>query len=133
MVFDTLELRGPLLIEDLMEDAQWELLEPIGASWTAQNGWRRNIIVPAGFRTDLASVPRVFRSIIPQLGRQNLPAVLHDYLYVTHTFGSRARCDELFLKALAWAGVGWVKRNAMYAAVRVGGWAPWNKYGRIET
>jgi hypothetical protein len=28
------------------------------------------------------------------------------------------------------AGIGWIKRTAIYAAVRAGGWAVWRKHTR---
>ena len=131
MGFNQLELHGPLRIEDLMDGKQWKLLSPVAASWVDDFGKRHYLMAPTDFKTDLASVPPMFRSIIAQLGRQNLAAVLHDYCYVKHMFDSRALCDELFLEGMVWADVGWAKRNAMYAAVRAGGWKPYNKYGRV--
>ncbi len=130
MAFNQLTLHGPLRIEDLEDGVGWELLSTIAVSWVTDAGVRRSVIAPKGFHTDLSSVPRVFLSLVPRLGRQNLASVLHDYCYVNHMFNSRALCDELFLEGMVWAGVGWAKRNAMYAAVRAGGWKPYNKYGR---
>ena len=114
-----------------MDGKEWKLLSPIAASWVTDAGQRRSLIVPKDTLTDLASVPRVFRSLIPQLGRQNLAAVVHDYCYATHMFDDRALCDLLLLEGMVWADVGWAKRNAIYSAVRVGGWKPYNAYGRI--
>src|SRR5258708_33483224 len=39
------------------------------------------ITVPVGFVTDLASVPRVFWSLLPPAARYSYPAIIHDYLY----------------------------------------------------
>lgn len=38
--------------------------------------------VPAGFRTDFASVPRVVQWLIPSYGRYTLAAIVHDWLCV---------------------------------------------------
>ena len=38
------------------------------------------ITVPKGFRSDLASVPRIFWPIIPRHGRYTIAAIVHDYL-----------------------------------------------------
>lgn len=128
MTFNWLWLHGPLRIEDLMDGKEWELLTPIAASWVEDDGARKSIIVPAGFKTDLSSVPRMFRSIVPQLGKYNLPSVIHDYCYATHMFDSRLKCDDLFLEGMTRVGTNWARRNAMYSAVRLGGWVPYNKH-----
>jgi hypothetical protein len=41
-------------------------------------GW---VIVPAGFKSDLASTPSWLWSIYPPFGRYTYAAVVHDYLY----------------------------------------------------
>lgn len=35
--------------------------------------------IPKGFKTDLASVPRIFWSVFPPFGRYAEPAVIHDW------------------------------------------------------
>jgi hypothetical protein len=37
------------------------------------------VIVPKGFVTDFASIPRPFWSIVPTWGKYGPPAVVHDY------------------------------------------------------
>ncbi len=88
--------------------------------------------VPAGFPTDFASVPRGLWNILPKHGRQDKPAVLHDFLYAKNGV-TRAQADALFLEAMEAADVGWFARHVMYAGVRVGGWKPWNTYRVAET
>ncbi len=39
------------------------------------------IHVPAGFVTDLASVPRIFWTLLPPDGKYAKAAIIHDYLY----------------------------------------------------
>lgn len=91
------------------------------------------IVIPEGFINDLASIPRIFRSIVPQIGKHRGAAVVHDYLYsrkgkmkggVTLT---RKQCDKIFLEAMKVAGVRFTRRHVMYQAVRVGGWVLFNK------
>jgi hypothetical protein len=82
--------------------------------------------VPRGFITDLASIPRVLRSIYERNGLSRRPAVLHDYLYCAQ-LTTRAEADALFLEALAAEGVGWAMRRSMWLGVRVGGWVYWNR------
>lgn len=104
---------------------EWELLRPFRCLWSG--GW---LEVPAGFINDLSSIPQAFQSAIPVVGPQNLPSVVHDYLYALQgrlpgRVFSRAEADALFLAGLEAAGVGWLKRRAMHSAVRVGGWVAW--------
>ena len=118
--FSNLKLVDPLRLE-YIGGGEWKLLRPYRAIWH----WSR-IDVPAGFITDLASVPRIARSIIPQIGNQNGPSVIHDWCY-RHNWKTRALSDGLFLAAMKVAGVNWLRRNIIYSAVRVGGWVTWNK------
>ena len=87
-----------------------------------------NIRVPAGFETDFASIPRIFRIIIPKLGRYNKAAVIHDYIYQSDRLQlSRKQADQVFLDAMADLGVPKWKRTLMYWAVRIGGFFAWTK------
>ncbi len=92
------------------------------------------INVPAGFETDFASIPRIFRIIIPKLGRYNKAAVLHDAIYqgqhqLKTSLGcpmrfTRKQADTIFLDGMKELGVAKWKRRLMYWAVRIGGrWA----------
>ena len=55
-----------------------------GISWvpspTQQADFQR-VDVPIGFVTDLASIPRIFWSILRPDGAYTYPAIVHDYLY----------------------------------------------------
>lgn len=94
----------------------WVLLSPL--IWDGEERYE----VPAGFITDLASIPRVFRWLLEQNGGSRRAAVLHDYLYRTHVT-SRAQADELFSKALKAEGVNPIGGFLYWAGVRLGGWA----------
>lgn len=86
------------------------------------------IIVPAHYRTDLASVPRIPGIHAWTGGRANMPAVIHDYLYDCCTaYMTRRQADRAFLEAMRAireprrAPTRW----AMYLGVRLGGWRSW--------
>ncbi len=103
----------------------WRLLDPIVYDvGTIGSGDR--ITVPKGFETDLASIPRIFWSILPPAGQYAPAAIVHDYIYVYQT-RTRAEADKIFREAMKQLGVPWHRRNLMYSAVRVGGWRPWRK------
>lgn len=98
---------------ELAEDLVWE---------ESLNGGSVCVVVPAGFETDFASVPRFFWRVFPPVGEWNRAAALHDYLY-ERTRVSKLLADTFFYEALRSDGVGRVTRLVMYAAVRVfGGW-----------
>ena len=76
--------------------------------------------VPAGFRTDFASVPRALWSVVPPWGRYGPAAIVHDWLYATHET-SRPLADSVFLEAMTSLRVAWWRRWAMWGAVRLFG------------
>lgn len=83
----------------------------------------KTITVPAGFVTDLASVPRRLRGIV-SLDRGVEAAVIHDYLYANQ-IGTRKEADLIFKKLLELTespATVWT----MYWAVRACGRWAWN-------
>lgn len=80
--------------------------------------------VPVGFISDLASVPRIFWSVLPPFGRYTAAAVLHDWMYRTHHF-RRAMCDAIFLESMTSERVATWQRITLYLAVRLCGWIAW--------
>ena len=79
-------------------------------------------IVPRGFETDLASVPRILWWFISPWGDHAAAAVVHDFLYRVrcHTV-SRFFADAIFRWAMAECGVSLPRRWIMWAAVRLFG------------
>ena len=70
--------------------------------------------------TDAASIPRLFWSFLPPLGRYTKAAVVHDYLYRTH-LKTKEDADKIFLWLMEDLGVEKVRRVAMYYAVKLFG------------
>ena len=79
------------------------------------------ILVPRGYMTDFASIPRAARSFIDIFGNNAEAAVAHDWLYAVGEAGKRPYADDLFRYALMEQGVNLVTRNLMHAAVNAGG------------
>ena len=74
------------------------------------------VIVPNGFITDFASVPRGLWNIFPPDGEYTQSAVLHDFMCVT---GLKSRADKVFYESMGVLGVpGW-KRSMMFFFVRM--------------
>jgi hypothetical protein len=109
-----LELREA---DDNVDDGAWIVCRPLVYQSVVA---ARSITVPAGYRTDLASVPRL--PVVYWLcgGRANKPAVVHDYLYGTGLL-PRAQADAVFLEAMQLVGVPRLYRWLMWAGVRLGG------------
>ncbi len=80
------------------------------------------ITVPAGYRTDFASVPRFFHRIVSPVGRHGKAAIVHDWLCdespKTTDYWQAA---EIFDEAMEALGVSRLRRKIMVAAVVVGG------------
>lgn len=128
----TPSFKSPLRVEYLNGET-WRLLEPFSYECTLGD----LIIVPAGFETDFASIPRVLWTIYPPAGRWGKAAVIHDYLYY-HGMRSRKSCDRVFLQGMKDLGVPRCRRTLMYLAVRLGGRVAWAKHRlnqreRLET
>lgn len=79
------------------------------------------VIVPAGFISDGASVPRIFWSLFPPVGRYFAAAVVHDYLLSQGTH--RTKCNKIFLTALKELNVAPVPAYTLYmGTVAYRGW-----------
>lgn len=102
----------------------WEVIEDFGYTSELLN---KDIIVPKGYFTDLASVPRLMRWIVPVANAKNRKAaVVHDYL-CTHgvelgIVSDQKQADLVFREALGVSGLGKFKSGAMYYPVRTFQW-----------
>jgi hypothetical protein len=99
-------------------DGQWCLLSDL-VYCSERDG---AFIVPEGYLTDFASVPRL--PVVYWLAGDTAheAAVLHDWLYTSGRV-TRGKADALFREASAASGVPWWRRWLMWAGVRVGGWS----------
>jgi lysozyme family protein len=117
--FDT-----PLIVESLATDER--LSARLAAPLVFRDGDGRRLVVPKGFRTDLASIPQIGQALIGKWERHAPAAALHDWLYVVQIL-PRSAADRTFAVALYAAGVPLWKRLAMWAAVRVFGGRAWRR------
>ena len=87
------------------------------------------IIVPAGFITDFASVPRALWMIYPRWGTYGYAAIVHDLLYKDVAFkGSRLMADKIFYEAMLELGVPDTRASILYYAVRIFGSFAWGHH-----
>ena len=117
--------KGRTLLSWKDDATEFTVEEEFDAFWN-RAGNITKIVIPRGFTTDLASVPRVFQSIIPKLGHHIRPAIVHDYCYEGFTNLDRREADAMFLEGMQQTKVGWLRRNVMWLAVRVGGKGLWD-------
>jgi hypothetical protein len=100
------------------------------------------LIVPTGFVTDFASVPRIAWAVLPAEGKYDSAACLHDYLYRTHKF-SQSVCDDILREAMQSSGVPAWQVLVIYWGVHLFGhwayagqpsamWKP-GRFGQFET
>ncbi len=111
-------------VEEIKDEQLWELQDSL--SFNLSNG--EKLIVPAGFRTDFATIPKIVSLFIPS-GVYNFPSLVHDYYYTYHGT-TRKEADKEFLHLMNVFVKDFKTRNKlMYYAVRLFGLKRWNNYG----
>lgn len=79
--------------------------------------------IPRGFKTDLASIPRLMRPIYSPAEYDSIaPSVVHDWHYCCVKEVSRANADGIFYQGLRLQGMGMYKAFAYWVGVRSMGW-----------
>ena len=111
-----------ILISEEPPRARWIVAHPLKyISNLAHRGeYIGLIVVPAGFETDLASVPRLPVAWLLAGGVGNAAAVVHDYLCHNRRYSS-STADKVFAEALAASGISVWRRVLMYGAVALFG------------
>ena len=100
------------------DDDTWTVVDPL-----VYRGAKDVFVVPSGFPTDFASVPRVFVWLIPRFGRYTAAAVLHDWLVrdgIRNRLVTSRDADGIFRRVMREQGVPVVRRWLMWAGVRWG-------------
>jgi hypothetical protein len=124
----------PLIVTPNDDETSWTLVSPF-RYWITELHKGDVLTLPVGFKTDFASIPRIFWNILSPYGRYGKIAVVHDYLYRNGGFVNvaefdqpvvmkkfeRAECDQIFLDGMEYLGVNWITRKLMYRMVRIFG------------
>ena len=121
----------PLILKfiDSSDKKRFELVEAFKYDVGSKNSGD-TIVVKEGYRTDFASIPRLFWSVLPPIGLYGKAAVIHDYLCdiceacdYQYTPGMKTRedADKIFLEAMTVLKVKKWKQRIMYRAVRIWG------------
>jgi hypothetical protein len=117
------EFASPLRAEHI-SGTTWKLLEPFLFTVELAGG-KAYYMVPAGFVTDGASVPRWPGMYWLFGGKATKSACAHDWLY-SEVNSEREYADEVFYAAMRNEERAW-RRGVMWLGVRLGGWLPWYK------
>lgn len=113
----------PLILEADPTPEVWIVRAPL--VWTGVYG---PLVVPVGFRTDLASIPIDFRGLqeFDVAGVSRKPALLHDWTYAWRAIG-KDNADELLRIALLAEGASHFAAQTFYLGVHVFGQAAWDR------
>lgn len=118
-------MQEPLVISPTADGKYWILKEPLIYQHPETE---QQVVIPKGFVTDLASVPRAFWVALPPCEKYTPATVLHDYLYWVQDSSCDRECaDKTLLLAMKEAGVGWATRHSIYTGARLGGKSAWAK------
>lgn len=104
-------------------------------AWTLERSYERQtsigpIVVPQGFRTDLASTPRTVWRMMPRWGPWSGAAIVHDFLYRTKPPGiDRWKADRILYELMKADGVVYGDARVIYRAVREFGQLAWDSWG----
>ncbi len=112
-----------LIVSPLADGKTWVLIEPFAYD-VGELGSGDTIEVSKGFKTDFASIPRVFWIALPKWGKYGNAAVIHDWLYATQQ-RSREEADRILLEAMKVLAVPKWQRFPIYKAVCYFGWFAW--------
>ena len=109
----------------------WDPQQP--GTWRLEQPYEREtamgtIVVPKGFETDLASIPRALRRRFPQWEGWTPAAVVHDWLYSEQPDGiDRRKADDILLELMRQDEVRWGNAEKIHWAVREFGDIAWDK------
>ena len=117
------------------EPREWRLEKDL--AYTTEWG---TLYIRRGTTTDLASIPKLFRSFFDPAGPYAVPAIFHDTLYRGHIINPRTgeeftktEADLVFLEIMEHVGVDRDDRLVIYDMVKNHGGSAWkDKYDQYK-
>lgn len=118
---------GPPILMPFADDKYWMTLRRI--KWKGDFSGRE-VTIPPYFVTDFASVPFLFRGVVPRWGKHGRAAIIHDYLYWEQKWNweqnwKRKEADNVLTEVMKEYKVFFLARAIIYFGVRVGGCWAW--------
>jgi hypothetical protein len=126
----TKALGGPLWLSRFA-DPTYFTVKPMGWAPGPQQPALPKVEVPVGFVTDLASVPRLFWSLLRPDGDYAYAAIVHDYLYWNQAT-TKAEADMIIKLAMEDLEVAPSQVTAIYQAVSHFGETAWKSNALLK-
>ena len=117
-----------VLVADNTDDGRWIVTSPLIYQSDVAG---KTFIVPIGFQTDMASVPRLPLVFMLAGDTSREASVVHDFLYDTQPV-KRALADRVLKEASGVTGVPVWRRWMMYAGVRLFGGSHWKPAAAVS-
>lgn len=119
-----MNFHNEIVVHPLKDGINW-----ITRDWTAVYLIGLGLVfVPKGFKTDFGSIMQIMWALVgaPATGLHRRGVFYHDWLYTSQQC-SRKQADDICLEIMKEDGTGFIKRQTIYAGVRIGGWVAWNR------
>jgi hypothetical protein len=114
-----------LIVSPFADGTYWYLRADL--RWLAASG--EQYVVPRGFVTDFASIPRPLWWLLPKWAKYGNAAIVHDFCYWDQT-NDRKTADQAIAEGMKDLGVCWLTRKTIYVFLRLGGAFAWRKNRR---
>lgn len=114
------EFKSILVVSPFADGTYWYLREDL--RWLSAAN--EEYVVPKGFVTDFASIPRPLWWLFPKWARYGNAAVVHDFNYWTQEC-DRKTADRAMAEGMQDLGVGKLTRSIMYFFLRIFGGFAW--------
>lgn len=116
-----IEILGKIILVPIKD--QFEIYEPL--EFIVNN---KKYMIPEGMKTDLGSIPKVFRIIFNRFGIETNSYILHDFGYRVQPEGTnRKYWDNVLRSQQKKDKVNRFKTYFIYKNLRMFGWIAWNK------
>ena len=115
---NVLKINAPVVVQHPKDVHNWILAQKFDCG--------DGKVIPRGFVTDFASIPRLFWNIITPTELGDAGPVEHDWDY-RNKIGPRKRADLRLMAHMKKQKIPWWKRQAAYQLVRLWGWNSWGK------
>lgn len=112
--------RDVLVVSPFADGTYWYLREDF--RWISAS--EEEYVVPRGFVTDFASIPRPLWWLLPKWAQYGNAAVVHDFCYWDQQH-DRKTADHAIAEGMVDMGVGWLTRKTIYVFLRLGGAFAW--------